>query len=236
MENRKLSAKEILADIRAEMTDSDLMEKYQLSEKTLQSVFKKLVDTGIIKQEELDNRPKKNPTLEFDLNGEVSAGTHEADASKPKMCPKCGKEYFDESQVFCAHDGFKLIRKYSGNACPKCGAQVDNEAGYCGKCGIRLFGNWDYSNESDYYRAKFDEFERNQDSFKPTWNWAAFFLFCIWYLAKGLWGKALLLFILALVLGGLTIGIGDILLWIYAGMFGNYDYYLLKKKNTQWWG
>ena len=51
-----ISAKEILTDIKAGMDDSALMQKYGLPEKNLQSVFKKLVDAGILKQGELDTR------------------------------------------------------------------------------------------------------------------------------------------------------------------------------------
>jgi ankyrin repeat protein len=44
------SAKEFLADIKSGMTDSALMEKYGLSEQGLRSVFKRLVDEGVLKQ------------------------------------------------------------------------------------------------------------------------------------------------------------------------------------------
>jgi hypothetical protein len=50
---KTVSAKEILADIKRGMDDSALMEKYQLSEKGLQSVFIRLVDLGAVTQEEL---------------------------------------------------------------------------------------------------------------------------------------------------------------------------------------
>lgn len=50
----KVSAKEVLADIRAGMSDRDLMKKYGLSEKGLQSLSKKLIDAGVLKQSELN--------------------------------------------------------------------------------------------------------------------------------------------------------------------------------------
>lgn len=53
MAKKTINAKEILADIKAGLNNSalglnntGLMEKYQLSEKGLQSVFRKLVDAG----------------------------------------------------------------------------------------------------------------------------------------------------------------------------------------------
>ena len=49
-----IDARQVLLDIRAGMTDTALMEKYKLSARGLQSLFKKLLDGGIIKQDDLD--------------------------------------------------------------------------------------------------------------------------------------------------------------------------------------
>ncbi len=51
-----VKAKEIVNDLRDGMVDSQLMEKYGLSPKGLQSVFKKLVDAKAIRPTELYNR------------------------------------------------------------------------------------------------------------------------------------------------------------------------------------
>ncbi len=56
MEKRTLNAKEVLDDIKAGLDDAALMGKYQLSEKGLESLFKKLVDGAVLKQEELEKR------------------------------------------------------------------------------------------------------------------------------------------------------------------------------------
>ena len=53
---RKISGKEFIRDIRAGMTDSQLMENYSLSLKGLQKVFQKLVDSGSMRMEELYGR------------------------------------------------------------------------------------------------------------------------------------------------------------------------------------
>lgn len=53
---RKIKAKEIVNDIREGMSDSQLMEKYRLSSKGLQSVFRKLVEAKSIAPRELFNR------------------------------------------------------------------------------------------------------------------------------------------------------------------------------------
>jgi len=53
---KKVKASEVLTDIRGGMTDQALMEKYGLSEKGLDSLFKKLLDGGILKQGEMEKR------------------------------------------------------------------------------------------------------------------------------------------------------------------------------------
>jgi hypothetical protein len=54
--NKQINVKAFIADLRAGMDDSALMQKYELSEKGLESVFRKLLDAGVLKQEELDRR------------------------------------------------------------------------------------------------------------------------------------------------------------------------------------
>jgi hypothetical protein len=56
MPKQKISAKELLADIRAGMDDPALMKKYGLSAEGLQSALKKLIEAKVITQVELDNR------------------------------------------------------------------------------------------------------------------------------------------------------------------------------------
>lgn len=56
MGKRKIDADVALKDIRAGMTDAELMAKYRLSAKGLQSLFNKLLLAGLIELEELDIR------------------------------------------------------------------------------------------------------------------------------------------------------------------------------------
>ena len=58
---RTLNAKEIVNDIRSRMTDAELMAKYTLSARGLESVMKKLLEAKLITQSEFDWRP-----LEYD--------------------------------------------------------------------------------------------------------------------------------------------------------------------------
>jgi uncharacterized protein (DUF433 family) len=50
MEKRKISARELIADVRAGMDDSALMARYNLSAQGLQSAFKKLVEANVMTQ------------------------------------------------------------------------------------------------------------------------------------------------------------------------------------------
>ncbi len=56
MAKKTINVKAIVADIKAGMNNAALMEKYQLSEKGLQSLFKKLMDAGALKSSELDEQ------------------------------------------------------------------------------------------------------------------------------------------------------------------------------------
>lgn len=82
-----------------------------------------------------------------------------------------------------------------------------------------------------YYRRVFHRFDQNHGRFLATWNWAAFIFAPFWYLAKGMWLKALLMFGILILTGGLAVA----LVWIYCGAFGNWDYYLLRRQGKQFY-
>jgi hypothetical protein len=79
--------------------------------------------------------------------------------------------------------------------------------------------------------AAYARFDANQGGFVPTWNWTAFLFGGIWYLVKGLWVKGLAILVIALFSHGVAIP----LLWVYAGVFGNWDQYLLRRFGAQLW-
>jgi hypothetical protein len=76
MAKRTVDAKEILDDIKAGLGSTALMEKYQLSEKGLQSLFKKLKDAGVLK-------PKKREP-------EKTTSAPSEDVTSAWKCPICG--------------------------------------------------------------------------------------------------------------------------------------------------
>ncbi|MBM3301230.1 MAG: PilZ domain-containing protein, partial [Deltaproteobacteria bacterium] len=55
-DKREIKAKDVLRDIRAGMSNDELMNRYHLSSKGLRSVFKKLVDAGVVRPDEMKTR------------------------------------------------------------------------------------------------------------------------------------------------------------------------------------
>lgn len=58
MPRRRISAKDLLKDIRSGLDDGEIMEKYQLSPIQLENVFGKLVDADFITVVELHERAR----------------------------------------------------------------------------------------------------------------------------------------------------------------------------------
>ena len=70
MNKPKIGARQAANDIRSGMTDAELMEKYNLTAKGLESLFRKLVEAKLLEQSfvskrtapvEADTRPKSAP-------------------------------------------------------------------------------------------------------------------------------------------------------------------------------
>jgi hypothetical protein len=87
-------------------------------------------------------------------------------------------------------------------------------------------------------RAAFARFDDNHGRFVPTWNWRAFIFGGLWYFRQGMGPKGGLLVAATFVSLVLPLEAGILLSvvgLVYAGLFGNYDHYLLTEKHTQWW-
>jgi hypothetical protein len=96
MEKRKITAREILKDIRGGMDDALLMRKYQLSAQGLQSVFNKMVQAGVVTEEELDGRvPLSARTVDIGLF--ICPACGNIQGSEFIECPRCG--YVPPGQV-----------------------------------------------------------------------------------------------------------------------------------------
>jgi hypothetical protein len=81
----------------------------------------------------------------------------------------------------------------------------------------------------EYYSQAFATIDGGQT--KIVWNWAAFLLGALWYLYRGMWAKALIYVAVAIFSGGFLI----LPLWIYGGLMGTYDLWLLHRRGTQTW-
>ena len=125
----------------------------------------------------------------------------------------------------------------TGIYCPECGNQYGlgtkklppAAASQYGSVHVRA-NTISYPEESEYFNRKFAQFD-TKGGYAITFNWVPFVIAPLWYMYKGLWGKAFLLMLIFHLSGGLAAPI----LWCYAGFCGNYDYYLKKVKGTQWW-
>lgn len=63
MKKRTVEAKAVISDIKAGLTDAELMKKYKLSARGLNSAFTKLVKLKCITQEEVDARQSGDPAI-----------------------------------------------------------------------------------------------------------------------------------------------------------------------------
>lgn len=86
---RKVNAKEVVGDIRAGFTDLGIMEKFDLDLRGLQLIFRKLVESGLIAQSELEERRQLH---DRSISLEVFRCPH---CNMPQFtrfdeCPQCG--------------------------------------------------------------------------------------------------------------------------------------------------
>lgn len=88
MQKRKITAREVLQDIRAGKSDKTLMSKFDLSAQGLQSLFGKLVRAGVITQNELDQRvPLSERTVDLGLF--VCPACGNIQGQEFVKCPRC---------------------------------------------------------------------------------------------------------------------------------------------------
>ncbi len=110
-QKKKLSAKEVITDIRAGATDEFLMKKYGVSENGLQSLFQKLVAAKVITQDAINNRAS---AIE-----EVEAVIVEEDEAKPVPPPST----FDRAIYRCP--ACNIPQSHEFKICPQCGIIVE---------------------------------------------------------------------------------------------------------------
>jgi hypothetical protein len=92
-QKRKISAREILADMRAGMTESQLRVKYALTNESLKSVYGKLVAKGVLKEAELPGTKGAGDASPPETSRAGHATCPSCNASLPlgeAECPVCG--------------------------------------------------------------------------------------------------------------------------------------------------
>jgi hypothetical protein len=88
MEKKKITAREVVHELRNGTSDKALMEKYSLSAQGLQSLFGKLVTAGVITQDELDERvPMSERTVDLGLF--VCPACGNIQSKEFVKCPRC---------------------------------------------------------------------------------------------------------------------------------------------------
>ena len=140
-------------------------------------------------------------------------------------------------------------------ACPECRTEVSESAPTCPRCGYPVASSVVAAKAAaapriesgspssdallpDYYQAKFAVLDAMDGRRIRGFNGAAFLWSVLWYLAKGMWLKSLALFLV--VVGASAFGEGAgffvvIGIWIYAGWYGTFDYYMLHRHGQQGW-
>ena len=79
---KKISARELVADIKGEMSDQNLMSKYDLSSQALQKLFQQLLDKELIQESDLARR--EEVVLNVDLVAEPAASVPPRHVASPE--------------------------------------------------------------------------------------------------------------------------------------------------------
>ncbi len=204
MPQQKISAKELVADIRGGMGNAALVEKYKISAQGLQSIFNKLIAAGALQQAELDNRASSDDRT-VNLAWKCPA------CGKPQSreydeCPDCGviitkflrqqeakrdreivgqfvEEQLQQERAKVEEEGKKPDETTTTQPsfCHKCGQKLVKESKFCSGCGSQITA--DSGNDTGP-----DGKETKPDS-KPTWKggWEAlgslifFFVFFFYF-------------------------------------------------------
>jgi hypothetical protein len=90
---RKISAKSIMADLRAGSSDTELMKKYDISYGALQDIFSKLMVAGLATQAYFNKRAlKQSPALQSENSTRTCPHCGFSSASPFTKCPRCEQE------------------------------------------------------------------------------------------------------------------------------------------------
>ncbi len=170
MSKLKISAKQVLADINAGMSNAALMEKYGISPKGLEALFKKLVDAGLLKEESRMQKPagpKQEPVAHSDhapvrkiesaavrpqksdglLTGiaeDIKKGMHDGEIMRRyELSPGMLRETKEElvQKGYLNADHIGQAEAKKTKTCPHCSSEIPQTASKCVHCGQWLTDN-----------------------------------------------------------------------------------------------
>jgi hypothetical protein len=146
-----IEAQDAVQDIRSDMSDADLMDKYRLSSKGLHALFQDLTATGALKQSELDMRASHSEeTVELvqiiqKLGLDRTRAAEDA-GDVPRKCVACGAPQtaeYEECPVCRAnlqdYKAKKAREERMAQAvwtCPACSRPQQKEFDECPVCGV----------------------------------------------------------------------------------------------------
>jgi hypothetical protein len=162
MNKRKISAKELVSDIKSGMTDAQLMEKHELTPKGLEGLFSKLIQAGLLNASAIRERgvvktgptpgvleghadPKpavsdeQRPTeLLKTIADEVKSGVHDSELMRRhELSPGKLKEIKNElvQLGYLAPEHVQPAETKKTKLCPFCSKEIQQHASKCVHCG-----------------------------------------------------------------------------------------------------
>ncbi len=162
MNKRKISAKELVSDIKSGMTDAQLMAKHELSPKTLEALFSKLIQAGVLNAASIRERGvvKEGPTPgEFEgdadpkpavsdeqrptevlkaIADEVKSGVHDSEIMRRhELSPGKLKQIKNElvQLGYLAPEHVQPAETKRTKLCPFCSKEIQQHASKCVHCG-----------------------------------------------------------------------------------------------------
>ena len=144
-------------------------------------------------------------------------------------CPKCGASGLAAGVVLCEYCGASLASNPVSAPAPV--QAIPQVQAVAQPQNVPTLSQIDASGIKPEYLDTFREIEANGGKMTPKWNWWAFIFTAFWYFYKGMWAKGLIILCIEMFSGGVAIPLA----WVYCGVLGNYDYYLLKVRQNQFW-
>lgn len=160
MSKLKISAKQVLNDINAGMSNAELMAKYGVTSQGLESVFKKLADAGLLK--EADSKPaqampsghtsipatgptippaKKSEDSLASVAEDIKKGVHDGEIMRryelsPGKLREMKEKLVQEGLLEPSPIGHEETKRTK--TCPSCSREIPQSAGKCVHCGAWL--------------------------------------------------------------------------------------------------